>query len=315
MGRLPLSDGNPALEGQVLWGARNIYMVQVPRLGEGQTYECRLKGKKLRLGEEAYNPLAPGDFVEIEVEGDSLKGMILDRAARTNSVERWNRKKELSQTLAANMDVMCVVASTGLPPFRPRFVDRCLALAEWSSVEVLIIVNKVDMGLEDEDGERILAWSRAGYPVHLCSAVSGEGIPELKEMLSGLAVLFMGQSGVGKSSLLRVLEPSIDTRVGELNQKYDRGNHTTTLARAWPSSFARSLVDTPGIRQLELPAMADTDMAFLFKEFVPLIRQCRLRNCTHREEPGCAVRQAFQEGTIHPDRYDSYRRIIDARGD
>lgn len=303
-------------QGQVLWGTRNIYMVEVPCIGSGVVYECRFKGKKLDLGAGlAYNPLAPGDFVRIEPETGSNRAQILERLDRTNSLERWNRKRELAQALAANIDVMVIVASVGLPPFRPRFVDRCLALAEYSHIEPLILINKADLGVEDDEAPRIMDYHRIGYPVHLCSARSGEGIPELKDMLKGLMVLFMGQSGVGKSSLLQALEPAIDTRIGELNQKYDRGNHTTTLARAWHTGFARALVDTPGIRQLELPAMTDQELAFLFKEFVPLIPGCKLYNCSHREEPGCAIRLACEQGGIHPDRYESYRRIIDARGD
>ncbi len=303
------------VEGQVLWGSQNIYAVQVPTIGNGPIVECRIKGKKLFLNEEAYNPLAPGDWVQIELDTASKQGMIVDRLKRSNALERWNRKREASQTLVANIDLLIIVACVTSPPFRPRFVDRCLALAEYSHLKPLIVINKADLGVSDEDEARILNYAKMGYEVLLASVIQDEGIKELKERIAGLLVAFIGQSGVGKSSLLLALDPEIKTKVGIVNKKYQRGIHTTTLARCWPVDFARGIIDTPGIRQLEIPHFEPQNLALMFIDIAPHAKNCQLYNCQHRDEPECAVVKAVEDGLIFADRYQAYRRIIDAEED
>jgi len=301
------------IQATVLWGSQNIYQVETheenPRF-----LECRFKGKKLKLASLEYNPLAPGDDVIIEVD-ERNSCMILERLPRKNSLERWNRKRERPQTLAANIDLMVIVGSFGVPPFRPRFIDRCLALAEYSHLEVFILLNKAELGISDAEAERLLSYQRLGYPVHLCSVNAQEGLKELEHLWAAKRVLLMGQSGVGKSSLLKHFDPAIETKIGEVNEKYSRGNHTTTLARMWPVKPFAGLIDTPGIRQLDLPDMEAQELAFMFRDFLDFIPLCKLRNCTHRDEPSCGVQKGLKEGLIHQDRYVSYRNIIDHLGD
>ena len=303
------------MRGQVLWGSNTIFYVQEGLTGAGGTvYECRIKGKKLAVVGEEYNPLAPGDLVDFEPEGAN-HGMIASRVDRGRSIARWNKKRNAAQILACNLDLLVVVSCVESPPFRPRFIDRCLIAANPSDVPVLIVVNKVDLGISDEDGERILHYRRLGYEICLTSTALGEGIDELRQRLDGQLAAFIGQSGVGKSSLLRALDPSLDARVGYISAKYNRGTHTTVLAKTYLVPFARGIIDTPGIRQLELTAMSSREIALAFPDFEPYHGQCGLYNCIHQSEPNCAVLKAVEDGRILPDRYESYSRILAGQGD
>jgi ribosome biogenesis GTPase len=301
--------------GQILWGSNNIFYVQEGGTGSGgSVLECRIKGKKLDVGGEEYNPLAPGDFVDFEPES-AKRGMILARGERDCVIQRWNKKRNAPQILACNIDLAVVVTCVESPPFRPRFLDRCLIAAHPGGIPVLIAVNKVDLGISDEDGERILHYRRLGYEICLTSTALGEGIDELRQRLDGKLVAFIGQSGVGKSSLLQALDPSLDARVGYISAKYNRGTHTTVLAKTYLVPFARGIVDTPGIRQLELTDMSPRDIALSFPDFEPYHGQCGLYNCLHQTEPDCAVLKAVEDGRILADRYESYCRILSGQGD
>ncbi len=303
------------MRGQVLWGSNNIFYVQAGLTGAGgAVYECRIKGKKLVLAAEEYNPLAPGDIVDFEVE-NTVQGMITARVERSCTLQRWNPKRNAAQVLACNVDLVVVVACVESPPFRPRFIDRCLIAANPGQIPVLLVVNKVDLGISDEDGERILHYKRLGYPVCLTSTALNEGIEELRQLLDGKLVAFLGQSGVGKSSLLQALDPSLNARVGYISAKYNRGTHTTVMAKTYLVPFARGIIDTPGIRQLELTAMSHREIALAFPDFEPYHGQCGLYNCLHQTEPDCAIQKAVEDGRILADRYESYCRILAGQGD
>lgn len=304
------------MTGQILWGSNGIYSVEVPRIGEGGTvYECRLKGKKLAVAGEEYNPLAPGDLVEIEAEGDSGRGMIAARLDRRRWLERWNQKRNAPQVIVSNVDLLVVVACVQSPPFRPRFVDRCLVAAALRGIPALLAVNKVDLGIDDQDGARILHYQRMGYPVVLCSVELGEGIEALRTAMAGKLVALVGQSGVGKSSLLTTLAPGVRAKVGRISGKYNRGTHTTVLARSYGVDFARGLIDTPGIRGLELTAADPAELAACFPDFAEFAPGCGHYNCRHLDEPDCAVRRAAAEGRLPADRYESYCRIVGGQGE
>jgi ribosome biogenesis GTPase len=292
--------------GQVLYGINNIYTVDV----EGRLMQCRIKGKILKTEGSEYNPIAVGDFVRLLADPHSEEiGWIVERCSRTTSLIRWNKKRKAVQVLAANAEVLVCVSSTQSPPFRPRFIDRLLVSAH--RLEPLIVVNKSDLSLAAEAKNRIRDYRRIGYTVVLTSALSGRGIGELRRKIKNRLSVFCGQSGVGKSTLLNRMFPELDLAVGEISSKYDRGSHTTSFATLIRAGKNFPIVDTPGIRELEIAGVESRDLAFYFPEIVPFAEHCSYPGCRHVDEPECAVRRAVEKGAIHPDRYESYLRIYE----
>ena len=291
--------------GLIVYGANNIFTV----VSEGKSFLCRIKGKILRHTEQAYNPLAPGDMVSFQTsETEPDRGMIIDRLERRNAFIRWNRKREAPQTVAANLDVVVCVASVGIPPFRPRFVDRVLVAA--GAIPTVVVVNKSDLAVEEWEEERIEGYSHIGYELYRCSAETGKGVAALRERIRGLRSVFVGQSGVGKSSLLNYLVPGGGLETGEVSSKYDRGRHTTKNARLYQTDEAE-LVDTPGIRQIELYGIDAEELQHHFLDFVPYMGGCAFQSCSHREEPDCRIKDAVDRGEIQADRYESYLRLYE----
>lgn len=291
-------------EGTVVSGANNIFQVAL----EDRVLLCRIKGKVLRASESEYNPLAPGDRVEISDAGP--EPLIVNRLERRNSIARWNRKRRALQTLAANIDCTVAVASPQLPPFRPRFVDRVLASAELGASDGAIVMNKIDQGVAAECASRLDWYRKLGYPVFEVSALTGEGVVALLGWLAGKTVALVGQSGVGKSTLINLLVPGASQRTGEVSTKYRRGRHVTTVGTAIRDDRF-TLIDTPGIREIDLYPHSTTEIAWAFREFRG--RECGFSGCTHLHEPDCAVMDAVERGEIEPDRYTSYGNVVTDR--
>ncbi len=293
------------VEGRILWGINNIYSVKCGN----KTLECRIKGKVLKNAANEYNPLSAGDMVKVETEGsDSGKGLIFERLERKTSYFRWNKKRNAPQIIAANFDLLVVVASVENPPFRPRFVDRVLVMAD-TAAETLIVVNKADNEMPVDLLARLKNYRELGYDCLTTSAKEGIGIDLLKNRIEGKTSVFFGQSGVGKSSLLNVLFPGIELKVGGISVKYKRGRHTTNFAQLIYSGET-GIVDTPGVREIEIFGIDPGELQFRFPEMVPLIGKCRYPSCLHMEEPRCSVKEAVETGSIHRDRYESYMRIL-----
>jgi ribosome biogenesis GTPase len=292
--------------GQVLYGINNIYTVEV----RGRQLLCRIKGKVLKSETNVYNPIAVGDFVRLASDPHSVDvGWIVERCPRSSSLVRWNKKRNAIQVLAANAEVLVCVCSTQSPPFRPRFIDRLLVSAD--SLEPLIIVNKSDLAASPRSKDRIRNYKRIGYTVIMTSAITGRGMGELRRKIRKRVAVFCGQSGVGKSTLLNRMFPGLELAVGEISSKYDRGSHTTSVASLIRAADDFSIIDTPGIRELEIVGVEARDLAFYFPEFVPIAEDCAYSGCRHAGEPDCAVRRAVERGSIHPDRYESYLRIYE----
>lgn len=288
------------------WGVNNIWAVAVPDLG---TLECRFKGKRLSDVEDTYNPLAPGDYVEVEPDGGHPgKGMILSRYERKNAYSRWNIKRQVPQAFAANLDLLVVLTTPSHPPFRPRFLDRAVVLAQSAGIPVAIFCNKVDLGLDEVTEDRLAWFQDLGCEVLTCSASSGEGMEEVRSFLTGKTAAFVGQSGVGKSSVFNALVPGGRQRVGEISSKHDRGSHTTNYSFLVPWEGG-SLIDTPGIRDLEVFGLEPEELPFYFPEFEKYSGKCSFQPCSHRHEPGCKVLEAVKKGKILEDRWESYGRI------
>ncbi|MDR3123606.1 MAG: ribosome small subunit-dependent GTPase A [Treponema sp.] len=303
--------------GLVIRGSRNIFTVKSD--GDGAELECRIKGKVLKGVEGFYNPLAPGDRVRFESDSAG-EGLILGLEERSNLFARFNQKGQAPQLLAANVDQILCVTTPSSPPFRPRFVDRVLVQAEIAGIEPVIICNKHDLSVEDPDvEERLEDFNRIGYRVLRVSAKTGEGMDRFRRLAQGRISALLGQSGVGKSSLINALVPGQNIPVGALNEKYDRGNHTTTIslmvevpALAGESGAGTRVIDTPGIRRFVPHGIGPGDLIHYMREFADLSGRCVYGlSCSHATEPGCKIMEAVHAGVIHEDRYESYLRIRD----
>ena len=312
------------MQGTVLAGSNNFFEVECD---DGITRSCSIKGKVLKSDTEYYNPLAPGDIVEIEADSiDEEKGQVVSLVPRKNEFVRWNVKGRCPQLLAANVDYMILVTTPAEPPFRPRFIDRELAQAEMLGLTPVIVCNKYDLiGTDDTiDVDKYLyIWEQLGYKVMRISAKTGEGVAEFAELLEDHLSALVGQSGVGKSSLVNVLDDTCVLKTGSLSKKYGRGSHTTTKGTlnrirlnvsltGGIKGRVASIIDTPGIRRFMLHGIEAEDLALYFKEFKPFLGQCTFgMSCSHTHENGCRIRQAVEDGEITAERYDSWLRIME----
>jgi len=308
------------MNGTILTGSRNIFTV---RSDEGDNIasdiECRIKGKILKGAEDLYNPLAPGDRVKVELDtGHPGKGMIIALEERKNVFSRFNQKGGAPQLLAANVDLVLCMTTRVSPPFRPRFLDRVLLQADIAGIPALVICNKIDLDNEDccisslDIDERLDDFTRIGYEVIEISATMGRGLDELRQRIAGKRSVLTGQSGVGKSSLINALLPELNIKTGTINEKYDRGNHTTTLASVAEISPDTWLIDTPGIRRFVPDGIGADELVLNMREFAPFAGKCTFGlSCSHRIEPGCKIMEAVNAGVIHEDRYNSFLRIYD----
>jgi len=305
------------LKGLVIRGSRNVMTVKADNHavnGEPLELECRIKGKVLKGGENFYNPLAPGDIVVIERQKDTNKALILSVEKRRTLFSRFNQKGSASQLLAANVDLVICICTPDSPPFRPRFIDRVLLQADYAGIEPLIVCNKIDLDPDDMDvNERMEDFKRIGYKILSVSAKTGEGLDGLRRQITGKTSVLAGQSGVGKSSIINALQPGLDIREGELNEKYNRGVHTTTMSYMIELADNTRLIDTPGVRLFVTDGIKKDEIINHMREFAPLAGKCSFgMSCSHTTEPGCKILEAVSAGVIHEDRYESYLRIRDS---
>ncbi|MCL2042659.1 MAG: ribosome small subunit-dependent GTPase A [Treponema sp.] len=306
------------MTGLVLSGSKNIFTIRPDSPGPRSPatsphIECRIKGKILKGMEGFYNALAPGDRVKIEIDtAQPGMGMIVALEERINLFSRFNQKGSCTQLLAANIDQVLCLTTRVSPPFRPRFLDRVLVQADSADIPVIIVCNKIDLHCSDIDtDERLEDFRNIGYEVIEVSAKNGEGLEELRQRINGKRSVLVGQSGVGKSSVVNALWPELNIKTGVINEKYDRGNHTTTLAFMIETDNTQ-IIDTPGIRRFVPDGIDADDLILHMVEFAPLAGKCTFGlSCSHRREPGCKIMEAVHAGVIHEDRYNSFLRIQD----
>ena len=301
------------LRGLVTRGSRNIITARFDSKEGPIELECRIKGKVLKGQENLYNPITPGDWIITERQNNSNTAMILSVEERRNVFSRYNQKGSASQLLAANIDLVLCICTSVSPPFRPRFLDRVLLQADIAGIDALIVCNKIDLEHDDIDvDERLEEYCNIGYKLLRISAKTNEGIEELRRIISGKTCVLTGQSGVGKSSIINALQPGLDIREGQLNEKYDRGVHTTTMSIMFELSCGSRLIDTPGVRRFIPDGIDPCEVITHLREFAPLAGKCSFGlSCSHKQERGCKILEAVHAGVIHEDRYESFIRIMD----
>ena len=285
------------------------------RLGNGDVLQCRIIGKFRLGGMKITNPVAVGDEVEIEIEKGEETALIKKILSRRNYVVRQSpRKKHQLHLMASNIDQAVLIITVVQPKLKQGFIDRFLLMTEPHDIPVCIAFNKSDLYSEDDlEIYEVLKeiYEEIGYQVILISATEGTGIDVLREILKDKTSLISGQSGVGKSTIVNNIEPDLKLRVGELSNYTGKGQHTTTFAEMLPLSFGGYIIDTPGIKTLSFNNLEPMDVAHNFREFFDMASHCKFANCTHRNEPKCAVKEAIEDGVISDLRYYNYMSILE----
>ena len=285
----------------------------------GETLECRIKGKLRMKGVRTTNPVAVGDRVDFELQRDEttkegVAGIISSIEPRTNYIIRKasNLSKE-SQIIAANIDQAFLVVTVNYPVTLPGFIDRYLVSARAYRIQASLIFNKLDL-YNKSDYEKLeqylQTYESIGYKCYQISALKNFNMESLREDIKDKISLFSGLSGVGKSSILNRLDPSLTLKTDIISDYHQQGKHTTTFAEMFELSGGGFLIDTPGIRGFGVIDMAKEEISHYFPEIFVLLKQCRYHNCSHTHEPGCAVKEAVKEGKIPITRYESYLSLI-----
>lgn len=281
------------IDGRIVKALSGFYYVKT----EDGLLESKARGKFRKEG--MLSPLV-GDLVKVSCENG--KGMIEEILPRRN---------EFIRPAVSNLDLLVILASETVPVTEPFLVDRITAIAGNQNVPVVICVNKSDLTMEARLTE---LYKKAGYPVIPTSAVTGEGVEELRGMIKGKLSAFTGNSGVGKSSLLNALAPSLNLQTGEISEKLGRGRHTTRYIELLELGENTYVADTPGFSSFDTERMdlvLKENLQFAFPDFSPYIGTCQFHDCAHMKEPGCAVRQALEDGKICQTRYESYIRLYE----
>ena len=298
-------------------------------LPDWNLFPAVLRGKIRLKGSSATNPVAVGDVVSFEADvperAEAADAVTLENPAAITAVSprknyiirKSTNLSRQSHIIAANLDRAFIIATIDYPEIKLPFLDRILVTCEVYNVPVTIVLNKVDLYRESH-AEMLAAFHEiyegAGYPVMEVSALTGEGIDALREACDGHVSLFSGVSGVGKSSLIKALDPSLDPKVGEISEVHVQGKHTTTFYEMYSLASGGFIVDTPGLRGFGLVDLKKEEIALYFPEMLKASEGCRFTPCTHTHEPGCAVKEAVEAGEISYDRYSSYLGMLDEEG-
>ena len=279
----------------------------------GQRLTCDLRGRIKAGTRRTTSPVIVGDWVEVESTrpGAGVVAGIEPRQSRFSRLASGPRSYE--QVVAVNLDLLVVVVSIRNPALKVGFIDRALIMALKGGMAAAVCINEVDLDPGPE-AERIAeVYRRLGHSVCLTSARTGEGLGAFEALLQDRDSVVVGHSGVGKSSLLNRLDPDLAIKTRELMTSHDRGRHTTAAVQLYPlPGGGGHVADTPGIKELQLWQVGRAALAEYFPEMVPLVENCRFRDCLHLHEPGCAVRDAVDRGEMAAIRYEAYERILES---
>ena len=316
----PVSPTPGELKGLVMRQSSGVYSVRSD--ADGRMYACSIRGRLLEQASES-DLVAIGDRVRFTAsDPQTHEGIIEQIADRDNVLSRALRTEglrgaglpEREQVLVANVQLALFVFAISQPKPSFRMLDRFLVAGERAQIpELIIVINKVDLldAAEPQTVAQFSEYETLGYPLYWTSAITREGLSELKQLLkSGIAVV-SGPSGVGKSSILNAIQPGIDRKVQLVSQKRQEGIHTTRDRELVPLKTGAYLADTPGLRNLNFWDLEPDELDGYFRDLAPLVPQCRFRNCSHRNEPDCAVKAALAKQELSQSRYDSYRAFYE----
>ena len=280
-------------------------------------YKCRIKGKFRIKGIKSTNPIAVGDHVEftIETKNNEKTGIITDILERQNYIVRKsvNLSKQ-THIIASNIDQVFLIITIDNPPTFTTFIDRFLVTAEAYSIDVVLIFNKIDAYTIEQKAEILYLkdiYEPIGYTCIETSATTGKNVDIIKDMMIGKVSMFSGHSGVGKTTLVNYIEPTLNLRTKEISDQHKQGQHTTTFAEMFDLSFDASIIDTPGIKGFGVVDIEKDELGDYFPEFFALKQDCKFNNCIHLNEPHCAVKDALEREEISWSRYKSYLQILE----
>lgn len=298
-------------KGLVIKNTGSWYLVKT---NDGKQIECKIKGNFRLKGIRSTNPIAVGDWVQIAVntEGTAFITEIEDR--KNYIIRRSSNLSKQSHIIAANLDQCMLVVTVNYPETSTTFIDRFLASAEAYRVPIRLIFNKTDLYSEEEQrylDALVNLYTHIGYPCYRISALNETGVEEIKRDLQGKVTLFSGHSGVGKSTLINAILPDLNVKTGAISAAHNKGMHTTTFSEMFPVEGEGYIIDTPGIKGFGTFDMEDEEVGHYFKEIFEFSANCKYGNCTHRHEPGCAVREAVENHYISESRYASYLNILE----
>ena len=299
------------MEATVVKNAGSHYLLSP--LPEWKVFPAVLRGKIRLKASEITNPIAVGDRVSYSMEDDTA--VITEILPRRNYViRRSTNLSHQAHIIAANVDMAYIVVSLYFPEVKLPFLDRILVTCELYGIPATIVLSKTDLyrepAAEEIDHFRSI-YEKAGYPIIEISVKTGEGIDSIRKACQGRVNLFSGESGVGKSSLIKALDPSLNPKIGTISAAHLQGKHTTSLYEMYPLASGGFVIDSPGIRGFGLVDVEKEEIARYFPEMLKAAEGCRFTPCTHTHEPGCAVKAAVEEGLIAPERYNSYLGMLE----
>ena len=317
-------DDLPRVEGMVVGqfpgGALVRTEQRILQCNIAKTFRAPPTATAMAVGDIVAVALAPQQVRAEHQESDKVRsdGMILSRQPRRTALARPQPRsgkrhdeydtKPFEKVIAANMDLLLIVAATRQPPLRHGLIDRYLIIAQRGDMQSLLVLNKIDLG--QPEGNIVQEFAGMGLESVACSALTGQGLDELRTRLAGRRSILAGASGVGKTTLINALIPGTGAAVGSIRAADERGRHTTTAVSVYDLPAGGLILDTPGIRELAL-RLDPAELPWFFPEFGPFAQHCRFRNCTHTHEPGCDVIRAAETGELSQRRYESYLRLLE----
>lgn len=283
----------------------------------GDFIECRMKGKFRIKGIKSTNPIAVGDHVDFELEenSDAVTGTIYAIHDRKNYIVRKSvNLSHQMHIIASNIDRVFLLITINNPPTTTSFIDRFLVTAEAYGIEAILVFNKIDTfdaTMLDEQLFLQYIYQEIGYQCLRVSSTEKKGLESLMELMKGKVSMFSGHSGVGKSTLVNAIEPSLHLKTTVISEQSKQGQHTTTFAEMYDLSFGAKIIDTPGIKGFGIVDMEKEEISGYFPEFFKLKEQCKFNNCLHKDEPNCAIKKALDADLIAWSRYKSYLQIVE----